>query len=93
VQQGRRIVVDVDLEKFSDRVSHEILIDRFAEEDRRRWSYPAGASLPDERRHNQRRSCGSRSRDAARRSDVAATANVLLDEMDKEFAIDAQFVE
>ena len=28
VQQGRRIVVDVDLEKFFDRVSHDILIDR-----------------------------------------------------------------
>jgi group II intron reverse transcriptase/maturase len=28
VQAGRRIVVDVDLEKFFDRVSHDILIDR-----------------------------------------------------------------
>jgi retron-type reverse transcriptase len=28
VQSGRRIVVDVDLEKFFDRVSHDILIDR-----------------------------------------------------------------
>ena len=28
VQQGRRIVVDVDLEKFFDRVNHDILIDR-----------------------------------------------------------------
>jgi RNA-directed DNA polymerase len=28
VQQGRRIVVDVDLEKFFDRVHHDILIDR-----------------------------------------------------------------
>jgi len=27
-QQGRRIVVDVDLEKFFDRVNHDILIDR-----------------------------------------------------------------
>ncbi len=29
VQSGRRIVVDVDLEKFFDRVNHDILIDRF----------------------------------------------------------------
>ena len=28
VQQGRRIVVDVDLEKFFDRLHHDILIDR-----------------------------------------------------------------
>ncbi len=28
VQAGRRIVVDVDLEKFFDRVNHDILIDR-----------------------------------------------------------------
>jgi len=28
VQSGRRVVVDVDLEKFFDRVNHEILIDR-----------------------------------------------------------------
>jgi len=28
IQSGRRIVVDVDLEKFFDRVNHDILIDR-----------------------------------------------------------------
>ena len=28
MQSGRRIVVDVDLEKFFDRVNHDILIDR-----------------------------------------------------------------
>lgn len=28
VQEGRRVVVDVDLEKFFDRVNHDILIDR-----------------------------------------------------------------
>ena len=28
VQSGRRIVVDVDLEKFFDRVNHDILMDR-----------------------------------------------------------------
>lgn len=30
VQEGRRIVVDVDLEKFFDRVNHDILMDRLA---------------------------------------------------------------
>jgi group II intron reverse transcriptase/maturase len=30
VQSGKRIVVDVDLEKFFDRVNHDILIDRFS---------------------------------------------------------------
>ena len=28
MQSGRRIVVDVDLEKFFDRVNHDILMDR-----------------------------------------------------------------
>ncbi len=31
VQSGRRVVVDVDLEKFFDRVNHDILIDRLTE--------------------------------------------------------------
>jgi RNA-directed DNA polymerase len=30
VQSGRRVVVDVDLEKFFDRVNHDILIDRMS---------------------------------------------------------------
>jgi group II intron reverse transcriptase/maturase len=30
VQQGREVVVDVDLEKFFDRVNHDILMDRLA---------------------------------------------------------------
>jgi RNA-directed DNA polymerase len=30
VQQGRRIVVDVDLEQFFDRVNHDVLIDRLS---------------------------------------------------------------
>ncbi len=30
VQSGKRVVVDVDLEKFLDRVTHDILMDRYA---------------------------------------------------------------
>ena len=30
IQQGRRIVVDVDLEQFFDRVNHDVLMDRLA---------------------------------------------------------------
>ncbi|KWV51249.1 hypothetical protein AS026_06410 [Rhizobium altiplani] len=37
VQSGRRVVVDVDLEKFFDRVDHDILIDRL----RRKSPIPA----------------------------------------------------
>ncbi len=29
VQSGKRVVVDVDLSKFFDRINHDILIDRF----------------------------------------------------------------
>ena len=30
MESGRRVVVDVDLEKFFDRVNHDILIDRLS---------------------------------------------------------------
>ena len=43
VQSGRRVVVDVDLEKFFDRVDHDILIDRSRRD-------PLGTGLS-ERRH------------------------------------------
>ena len=36
VQDGYRVVVDVDLEKFFDRVNHDVLMDRLAKRDRRR---------------------------------------------------------
>ena len=37
IQEGRRVVVDVDLEKFFDRVNHDVLLDRLGKriEDRR----------------------------------------------------------
>ena len=35
VQSGRRVVVDVDLEKFFDRVNHDILMDRVQKRKRR----------------------------------------------------------
>ena len=34
VQDGRRFVVDVDLEKFFDRVNHDVLMGRLAQADR-----------------------------------------------------------
>ena len=39
VQEGQRTVVDVDLEKFFDRVNHDILMDRLSKriDDRAVW--------------------------------------------------------
>ena len=34
IQEGRRWVVDVDLEKFFDRVNHDVLMGRLAKRDR-----------------------------------------------------------
>ena len=35
MQSGRRVVVDLDLEKFFDRVNHDILIDGIQKTDKR----------------------------------------------------------
>jgi RNA-directed DNA polymerase len=43
------VVVDVDLEKFFDRVNHDILIDRLQETHRRCRHHPADSSLPEQR--------------------------------------------
>ena len=72
VQSGLRIVVDVDLSKFFDRVQPRHP-DRPPEETReRRWSHPAGTRLPERGHHGWW--CGGRAgrRNAARRTALAA---------------------
>ena len=49
VQAGRRVVVDVDLEKFFDRVNHDILIDRLTETHRGRRRHPADPGVSEQR--------------------------------------------
>ena len=76
VQSGRRIVVDVDLEKFFDRVSHDILIDRL-----QKRIGDAGvirlirAYL--KRHHERWRGPVTASGNAARRSSLAVTGQCL----------------
>jgi group II intron reverse transcriptase/maturase len=84
IQEGRSVVVDVDLEKFFDRVNHDVLTGKLSAriEDKRmlgliRRYLEAGImanGVVVERFEG----------DAARRPSLAAPGNVLLDEVDKE---------
>jgi RNA-directed DNA polymerase len=86
VQTGRRVVVDVDLEKFFDRVNHDILIDRLqkrigdAEVIRLIRAYLNSGIMDDgvvQQRHQGTPQGGPLS---------PLLANVLLDEVDRELA-------
>lgn len=84
VQEGRHVVVDVDLEKFFDRVNHDILMDRLAKRmsDKRvlgliRRYLQAGVMA--EGVHSQRREGTPQGGPLS-----PLLANVLLDEVDRE---------
>ena len=84
VQEGRGIVVDIDLEKFFDRVNHDILMDRLAKriQDKRllriiRRFLVAGMM--------QQGVCLQRSEGVPQGGNLSPLlANLLLDELDKE---------
>jgi RNA-directed DNA polymerase len=71
VQSGRRIVVDVDLEKFFDRVNHDILIDRL-----QKRIVDAGVirliRASEQRNHERWRGPDAHDGDAARRTAITA---------------------
>ena len=86
IQEGRRWVVDVDLEKFFDRVNHDVLMGRLAKriEDK--------AMLRILRRYLEAGVMANgvvmeRNGDASGRTVVAVAGNVLLDEVDKELEL------
>ena len=76
--------MDVDLEKFFDRVNHDILIDRLRKRIERRRGDPADPGVPEQRHHERWRGAGAARGHAARRPLSPLLANVLLDEVDKE---------
>ena len=69
---GYRVVVDVDLEKFFDRVNHDILMDRLAKRIADKAGAAADPPLPARRHHGARGGCRARRGHAARRAAVAA---------------------
>jgi len=71
VQAGKRVVVDVDLAKFFDRVNHDILIDRLKRHRRRRGD-PAGTGVSECRDHGWRGGGGSPLGHATRRAAQSA---------------------
>ena len=68
VQSGKRVVVDVDLAKFFDRVNHDILLEAAPKAHRRRWSDSADSGVPERRNHGRRGSHGASEGHAARRA-------------------------
>ena len=81
---GRRWVVDMDLEKFFDRVNHDILMARVARKDRRQASSKAYPSLSCRRGDGRRCRIAPNGRHPARRPSVTASFQHLLDDLDKE---------
>ena len=71
VQSGRRVVVDVDLEKFFDRVNHDILMDRLAKRIGDAASAAADPGVSERRDHERWGGGGAVPGDAARRAAVA----------------------
>ena len=71
-RSGRRWVVDVDLEKFFDRVNHDVLMGRLAKRIDGQAAAGADPPLPRRRDHGGRGGDGAARGDAARRSALAA---------------------
>jgi RNA-directed DNA polymerase len=67
-----RWVVDVDLEKFFDRVNHDVLMGRLAKRIGGQAAAQDHPPLPGGRHHGRRRGGGAARGDAARRTSVAA---------------------
>ena len=84
VAEGYEWVVDIDLEKFFDRVNHDILMDRVAKRisDKRLLRLIRAYLNAGVMENGLVESDGRR--DAARRSSFAATFELVLDELDSE---------
>ena len=90
VQSGCRVVVDVDLEKFFDRVNHDILIDRLQKRIADTGVIRLIRALFEQRDHGRRRWSSSGTRGTPQGGPLSPLlANVLPDEVDGRWNVGA----
>ncbi len=84
VAEGRRWTVDLDLERFFDRVNHDVLMARVGRQGERPRGVEADPALSGSGNDGRRDNGCTERRDASGRSSFPLLSNILLDDLDRE---------